>query len=76
MTSFGTAFIMSVSVMPGATAFTRMPFGPSSLARDFVKPFTFSGDSVNATIQDKIPGKISKQGNFWVVEELLEISIN
>ncbi len=43
--------------------------------RDFVKPFTFSGDSVNATIQDKTPGKISKHGNFWVVEELLEIII-
>ena len=38
--SLGTAFIMSVSVMPGATALTRMPLGPSSRARDTVRPLT------------------------------------
>ena len=32
ITSFGTAFIISVSVIPGATALTRIPLGPSSLA--------------------------------------------
>ena len=31
---------MSVFVTPGATAFTRMLSGPSSLANDFVIPFT------------------------------------
>ena len=40
MTSLGTAFIMSVSVMPGATALTRMPLGPSSRARETVRPLT------------------------------------
>ena len=50
--------------------------GDLQMFRDFVKPFTFNGDINNATIQDKIPGKISKHGNYWVVEELLEISIN
>jgi uncharacterized protein YoxC len=44
--------------------------------RDFVKPFTFSGSSLNATIKDKVPGKIIRKGSFWVVKEPLEISIN
>lgn len=43
--------------------------------RDFVKPFTFSGNSSKAVLKDKVPGKIIKKGNFWVVEEPLEISI-
>ena len=32
--------VMSVSMAPGATQFTRMPEGPSSLARAFVSPIT------------------------------------
>ena len=40
ITSFGTAFIISVSVIPGATALTRIPLGPSSRARDTVSPLT------------------------------------
>ena len=44
-TSLGTAFIMSVCVMPGATAFTRIPFGPSSRAKDTVSPFTANLDA-------------------------------
>lgn len=44
--------------------------------RDFVKPFTFSGNPLNASIQDKVPGKIIRKGNYWVVEEPLEISIH
>lgn len=49
--------------------------GDLQMFRDFVKPFTFSGNPLNANIQDKKFGKITKQGNFWVVEEPLEISI-
>lgn len=49
--------------------------GDLQMFRDFVKPFTFSGNPMNVNIQDKKFGKIIKQGNFWVVEELLEISI-
>ena len=45
ITSFGTAFIISVSVIPGATALTRIPLGPSSLAKDTVKPFTANFDA-------------------------------
>ena len=45
MTSLGTAFIMSVSVMPGATALTRIPLGPSSRARDMVSPLTANLDA-------------------------------
>ena len=44
-TSFGTAFIISVSVMPGATALTRIPMGPSSRARETVSPFTANLDA-------------------------------
>lgn len=43
---------------------------------DFVKPFTFSGNLKNAIIQDKTPGKIIRHGNYWIVDELLEITIN
>lgn len=49
--------------------------GDLQMFRDFVKPFTFSGNPMNANIQDKKFGKIIKQGDFWVVEEPLEISI-
>lgn len=44
--------------------------------RDFVKPFTFSGNPLSASVQDKIPGKIIRKGSYWVVEEPLEISIH
>lgn len=75
-------FLVEIDTIRGIGTYRINPsaknliLGDLQMFRDFVKPFTFSGDSVNATIQDKIPGKISKQGNFWVVEELLEISIN
>jgi len=49
--------------------------GDLQMFQDFVKPFTFSGNPMNANIQDKKFGKITKHGNFWVVEEPLEISI-
>lgn len=38
--SFGSAATISVRVMPGATAFTRIWKGPSSRARDQVRPLT------------------------------------
>ena len=38
--SSGSAATMSVRVTPGATALTRMPAGPSSRARLFVRPLT------------------------------------
>lgn len=75
-------FLVEIDTIRGIGTYRINPsaknliLGDLQMFRDFVKPFTFSGDSVNATIQDKIPGKISKQGNFWLVEELLEISIN
>lgn len=49
--------------------------GDLLMFRDFVKPFTFSGNPLKATIQDRKPGKITRRGNYWVVEEPLEISI-
>ena len=44
-TTVTTAFIISVSVIPGATALTRIPLGPSSLAKETVKPFTANLDA-------------------------------
>lgn len=44
--------------------------------KDFVKPFKFNGDLTRAKIVDKKPGAIVKQGDYWVVSELLEININ
>ena len=40
ITDSGSALTISVSVIPGATAFTRIPFGASSRERDCVRPFT------------------------------------
>lgn len=58
------------------TAAMNLILGDLQMFKEFVKPFTFSGDSTTAIIKDKIPGKIVKQGAYWLVEELLEISIN
>lgn len=46
------------------------------LFHDFVKPFSFNGNPMNATLKDKKEGRITKIGDFWVVDELLEITIN
>lgn len=46
------------------------------MLKDFVKPFSFSGNSSTATIKDKRVGRITKQGSFWIVDEPLEISIS
>lgn len=45
------------------------------LFKDFVKPFSFSGDISDATIQDVRPGTLRKANGHWVVEDLLEIKI-
>lgn len=45
------------------------------MIRDFVKSFRFSGNPATATLVDKEPGKIVKNGSFWIVEEPLEIVI-
>lgn len=75
-------FLLEIDTVRGIGTYRINPsakgliLGDLQMFQDFVKPFNFSGDSINATIQDKVPGKISRQGNFWVVDELLEISIN
>lgn len=75
-------FLVEIDTIRGIGTYRINPsaknliLGDLQMFRDFVKPFTFRGDSIDATIQDKTPGRISKQGNYWVVEELLEISIN
>lgn len=43
---------------------------------DFVKPFSFSGNPMKAALKDKKEGRIIKSGDFWIVDELLEITIN
>lgn len=45
ITASGSAATISVLVIPGATAFTRILSQPSSLARDFVNPFTANFDA-------------------------------
>lgn len=43
--------------------------------RDFVEPFTVSGNiSTQRIINDK-PGKIHQEGKFWIVDELARIKI-
>lgn len=46
------------------------------MLKDFVKPFSFSGNPSTAIIKDKRVGRITKQGSFWIVDEPLEISIS
>lgn len=53
----------------------KVILGNLQMFKDFVKPFAFFGNPENANIEDKQVGKIKKQGEFWVVEECLEISI-
>ncbi len=50
--------------------------GDLQLLGYYVKPFMFNGDPMRAKITDKNPGKITKCGKFWEVEERLEISIH
>lgn len=50
--------------------------GDLQLLGYYVKPFSFNGDPMKAKITDKKPGKITKRGKFWEVEERLEISIH
>lgn len=75
-------FLLEIDVKRGIGTYKINPsainliLGDLQMFKDFVKPFTFSGDTNNVTIQDKRPGKISKQGNYWVVDELLEITIH
>lgn len=72
-------FLVEIDIQSGVGTYRINPLamnlilGDLQMFQDFVKAFTFSGVPINATIQDKSPGKISRRGNFWVVEELLEI---
>ena len=45
------------------------------LFNSFVKPYNFSGNPDNAKISTVKPGLIYKSGQFWIVEEALEVSI-
>ena len=75
-------FILEIDMQAGVGSYRINPAAVSliladmQLFKEFVKPFTFSGNLMNAKIQDKVSGKIVKKGNFWVVEELLDIIIN
>ncbi|MCD8289983.1 MAG: hypothetical protein LUC91_00595 [Prevotella sp.] len=52
-----------------------MILGDLQLFQSFVKPFSFKGSLSSVTIRDKKPGIISKSGNFWLVDERLEIEL-
>ncbi len=45
------------------------------LFKYFVKPFSFTGNADNVTVSDVKPGKISRSGKFWIVDELLEVKV-
>lgn len=74
-------FIVEVDSQSGSGTYRINPLarnlilGDLQLFREFVKSFNFSGDTTKVMIEDVVPGKIHRQGNFWVVEQLLEISI-
>lgn len=74
-------FILEIDCASGSGIYRLNPsameliLADLQMFQDFVKPFSFSGTSSNATIKDKVPGKIIRKGNYWVVEEPLEISI-
>ena len=45
------------------------------LLRDFVEPFTTSGNTPAQKIINDKPGKIHHEGKFWIVDELAKIKI-
>ena len=72
-------FLLEINPEVGTGVYRINPIAVSvimsdlQMLKDFVKPFTFSGDIANATIEDKTVGRISKQGALWVVDDPLEI---
>lgn len=55
---------------------TRLILQDLLMFKDFVKPFTFSGDAARAKIENVADGHIVRQDGFWVVERLLEVNIS
>lgn len=74
-------FILEIDSMGGTGVYRINPEAVSHILNDlqmfhdFVKPFSFSGNPMKATLKDKKEGRITKSGDFWIVDELLEITI-
>lgn len=75
-------FVLELDILTGVGTYrinpdaTRMIMDDLQMFKDYVKPFTFSGKPAQATIKDLHLGKLTKQGTFWLVDTLLEVSIS
>lgn len=54
---------------------TSIILGDLQMFKDFVKPFSFAGDSQKASISNAKAGRIKKSGDYWIVEEPLDVII-
>ena len=74
-------FILDVDNLSGHGTYTINPKAMALITGDlqlfsyFVKPFNFSGTPDTAHIKTVHPGKIVKSGQFWIVEDLLEVEV-
>lgn len=74
-------FILEIDNSIGKGTYKVNPEAVSMIMNDlqlfnsFVKPYNFSGNPDNAKISTIKPGTIYKSGLFWIVEELLDVSI-
>ena len=75
-------FVLELDVQAGVGTYrinpdaTRMIMDDLQMFKDYVKPFTFSGNPAQASIKDLHLGKLTKQGAYWMVDTLLEVSIS
>lgn len=75
-------FVLELDMQAGSGTYRvnqdamRMILDDLQMFKDYVKPFSFSGNPTHAIILDKHLGKVTKQGAYWVVEAPLEMSIS
>lgn len=74
-------FILELDPISGTGTYRINPKAMSTILQDldvfknFVKPFSVTGNITGATVIDKVIGKIIKDGQYWVVDQPLEITL-
>ncbi|MBD5312083.1 MAG: hypothetical protein HDS13_08030 [Bacteroides sp.] len=74
-------FILELDPISGTGTYKINPKAMSTILQDldvfknFVKPFSITGSITGATVIDKVVGRIVKNGQYWVVEQPLEITL-
>ncbi|MDE5877010.1 MAG: hypothetical protein K2H47_05890 [Muribaculaceae bacterium] len=74
-------FILELDPVSGTGTYKINPKAMNTILQDldvfknFVKPFSVTGNITGATVIDKVIGRIVKDGPYWVVEQPLEITL-